>query len=80
MTEKALINFEKYHGRSPDFFQMSRYANQHHQNTYDPPEKVSMERPGQLVGIDHAYSDFNEYGDYDGGTEAGKKVEKLKMI
>jgi hypothetical protein len=91
VTTEALKTFERTHGRSPDFFQISRYANQPHQHTFDPTKKPVLERPGQLVGIDHAFWDFNEasIGDEDpsrsptevkAGSKAGKRVEKLRTL
>jgi hypothetical protein len=87
VTEKALKEFEKAHGRSPDFFQMSRYANQPHQNAYDQGPTEKLERPGQLVGIDHAYCDFNESSvdDQESSQRSDepakkKKVEKMKTL
>jgi len=87
ITVEALNHFEREHGRSPDFFQMSRYASQGHQKAFDNRDKEPIVRVGQLVGVDHGYSDYNEraIGEEDpsrrpGEVTAGKRVEKLRTL
>lgn len=78
LTVKALTNFEKTHGRSPDILQMAVYDHQGHMSAYEG-HKIVLERPGQVISSDHMMSDYNErvIATDETGKELTKRVMKM---
>ena len=81
ITLKAIRQFEKKHGRSPDILQLANLDIQPHQHTFEKEgSAIVAKNPGDIMEMDNFYSDFNEKRKDEKTGELYKRAVKVESL